>query len=36
MAKRNLFSQMTYAINKNFTERVDKRVYKQANRKVMD
>ena len=35
MAKRNLFGQMTYAINKNFTERVDKRAYKQANGKEM-
>ena len=31
MAKRNLFGQMTYAINKNFTERVDKRAFKKAN-----
>ena len=35
MAKRNLYGQMTYAINKNFTERVDKRSYKQANGKGM-
>ena len=35
MAKRNLFGQMTYAINKNFTERVDERAYKQANGKGM-
>ena len=35
MAKRNLYGQMTYAINKNFTERVDKRAYKQANGKEM-
>ena len=35
MAKRNLYGQMTYAINKNFTERVDKRAYKQANGKGM-
>ena len=31
MAKRNLFGQMTYAINKNFTERVDKPAFKKAN-----
>lgn len=35
MAKRNLYGQMTYAINKNFKEGVDKRAYKQANRKGM-
>ena len=35
MAKKNLYGQMTYAINKNFTERVDKRSYKQANGKGM-
>ena len=35
MAKRNLFGQMTYAINKNFTEKVDKRAFKEANGKGM-
>ena len=35
MAKRNLYGQMTYAINKNFKEGVDKRAYKQANGKGM-
>ena len=35
MAKRNLYGQMTYAINKNFKEGVDKRAYKQANGKKM-
>ena len=35
MAKRNLYGQMTYAINKNFTERVDKRAFKEANGKGM-
>ena len=35
MAKKNLYGQMTYAINKNFTERVDKRAFKEANGKGM-
>ena len=35
MAKRNLYGQMIYAINKNFKEGVDKRAYKQANGKGM-
>ena len=35
MAKRNLYGQMTYAINKNFKEGVDKRAFKQANGKGM-
>lgn len=35
MTKRNLYGQMTYAINKNFKERVDKRAFKEANGRGM-
>ena len=35
MVKRNLYGQMTYAINKNFKERVDKRAFKEANGRGM-